>query len=70
MRANPELSLHTLHGGFSLASGENNPKKVELEEINKTRKLRNKRKPERRSKAKNRKHNVDIKIIHSNTDGY
>ena len=66
------MPLHTFLGGFSFTPGEvpKKPKEVKLRETNNTRKLSNKRKPERRSKAKNKNHNVDIKIIHSNTDGY
>ena len=66
------MSVHTLVApGFSQSTparkADEKPKEVELRETNKTYK---KRKPERRSKVKNDKYNVNIKIIHSNTDGY
>ena len=73
MRPNPFLWLPPPGQGFPLHPG----RKEELvkiqhgdgdgEVINKTSK---KRKPDRRSKVNNKNNSVELKIIHSNTDGY
>ena len=68
--------LSSFLGGFSLCSGitskESNQRfeQSKENELNTKDNTNTKRKPGRRYKAHKKNHNVNLKIIHSNTDGY